>query len=401
MTNEHNNEEKKIEINKEIADTTKPDDSEKAEEIGKEDCEILEQTSMDSKKRKKKKMKLWKKILLVILCIFLSLILLIAGTFGFLVLSGRAKLLEDNAEIKIPTGVDAKVDDEDILTYKGEEYVYNENIATILCMGVDTDVKSSGPVAKTGKAGQADALYLIVMDTKTGKLTIIAIPRDTMAEVDIYSKSGAYSGVETKQICLAYSYGDGKDKSCQNVSRSVSRLLLGMPINSYFAVDYRSIPAIHEAVGTVKVTPNENLEFIKNGYTYHFQKGKPTNLPSHLAFHYLRKRDSTSLDAAYLRMERQIDYIKSYGRTAFKKTKEDITFPITLYNKIKKNSISNLDVSKITFLATCAVSNASNINLSFVKLQGEYTKGENSYAELHLNEEQIFDTVVSLFYKKK
>ncbi len=404
MTNEHNNEEKDIfEKDEKAADYIEPDNSEEIPETVEYSNSEISDTDIDttSKKRKKKKMKLWKKILLIILCILLSHILLIVGTFGFLVLSGRSKLLEDRADIKIPTGIDAKVDDEDILTYNGEDYVYNENITTILCMGIDTDVKSSGPVAASGNGGQADALYLIVMDTKTGKMTVVAIPRDTMAEVDVYSESGVYSGVETKQICLAYSYGDGKHKSCENAVRSVSRLLLGMPINSYFAVDYRSIPAIHEAVGTVTVTPNENLEFVKDGYTYYFKKGKPTNLSSHLAFNYLQKRDSTSLNAAYLRMERQIDYIKSYGKTAFKKTKEDINFPVTLYNKINKNSISNLDVSKITYLATCAVSNASNINLDFVKLQGEYSKGENSYAELVLNEEQIFETVISLFYEKK
>lgn len=416
MTNEHNNENNDFfEINKDIFGDSEnqkenseitPDEPEEAQEIEKQtDGEAEEETtdrksSKHQKKQKGKKMKLWKKILLIILCIFLSLILIVAGTFGYLVLSGKSKLLVDNADIKIPENIDASVNDEDILTYNGEDYVYNKNIATILCMGIDTDVKSSGPVATSGSAGQADALYLVVMDTDTGKMTVVAIPRDTMAEVDVYSKSGTYGGVETKQICLAFSYGDGKDESCQNVARSVSRILLGMPINSYFAVDYRSIPAIHDAVGTVTVTPNENLEFVKNGYTYYFKEGKPTELPSHLAFNYLRKRDASSLNAAYLRMERQIDYIKCYGRTAFQKTKEDITFPVTLYNKIKKNSISNLDVSKITFLATSAVSNASNINLSFVKLQGEYSKGENSYAELVLDEEQIFETVISLFYKK-
>lgn len=393
MTNEHNNEEKDFfEINQNI------DNFPETEE--KTNLENPITNEPQPQKKKKKKMKLWKKILLIILCIFLSLILLIVGTFGYLVLSGKSKLLADKAEIKIPANIEAEVDEEEVLLYNNEEYVYNENIATILCMGVDTDVKSSGPVAASGNAGQADALYLIVMDTDTGKITVVAIPRDTMTEVEVYSKNGAYAGTQTKQICLAYSYGDGKDKSCQNVSRSVSRLLLGMPINSYFAVDYRSIPAIHEAVGTVTVIPNENLEFVKNGYTYHFKKGKPTKLASHLAFHYLRKRDASSLNAAYLRMERQIDYIKSYGRTAFKKTKQDITFPVTLYKKIKKNSITNLDVSKITFLATCAVSNRNNINLNFVKLNGEYTKGDNGFAELKLDETQIFETVVSLFYKK-
>ena len=39
---------------------------------------------------------------------------------------------------------------------------------------------------------------------------LIAINRDTMADVEVYGQSGAYSGTVKAQIALQHAYGDGK-----------------------------------------------------------------------------------------------------------------------------------------------------------------------------------------------
>ena len=46
-----------------------------------------------------------------------------------------------------------------------------------------------------------------------------------MADVDVYSESGVYSGINKEQICLAYAYGDGQHTSCENVLKSVKIML--------------------------------------------------------------------------------------------------------------------------------------------------------------------------------
>ena len=337
---------------------------------------------------------------LIILCVFLSLIVIIASVIGVLWLTGKSKLLKKDVDVKIPSNVQAEVDDENIITYNGERYKYNENVTSVLCMGIDRDVNSTGPTTVSGSSGQADALYLLVIDTKTGKLTAVAIPRDSIVEVDLYSNKGKYIGVDQTQICLSFAYGNGKKTSCENTVRSVSRLFLGMPVNSYFAVDYRSIPTLHNAVGNFSVIPNENLTLYADGGPYYLKKGKSFKLTGKTAFQYLQVRNQHKVNAAYLRMERQIDYLKKYGTTAYKKTKENISFPVKLFNKVSKNSITDLDASKITFLSSCAIKNSSNISIDFIKLKGEYKQGDNKFAELFLDENQIFDTVISLFYKK-
>ena len=356
--------------------------------------------TIDSETKSKKKLKKWQKIIIIILAILLSLVILLVGSFYTLWLIGRSRLLNKNVVLKPDKGIEVQIEDDNTVIYNGNRYKYNENITTVLCMGIDNYKDSTGPSAGIGKAGQTDALYLLVIDTATGKVSALAIPRDTIAEVDIYSKSGSYSGVKKAQICLAFAYGDGKEKSCENVIRSVSRLLYGMPISSYFAIDYRSLKNIHNAVGTLTVKPNEALKISYSNRTDTTANGFPYKITEANIEAYLRARNKTDINAAYLRMERQIDYLKQYSAVAFSKTKEDITFPIKIYNKIIDNSITDIDPAKITFLASCAVKNSSNIKLDVAKLNGEYTIGDDGFAELTLDSQKTFDTVISLFYQK-
>ena len=61
-------------------------------------------------------------------------------------------------------------------------------------LGVDKEAFEEGGTVGDGKAGQADALFLLVLDTKTGKSRLIAISRDTMTDVNVYSDLGNFIG---------------------------------------------------------------------------------------------------------------------------------------------------------------------------------------------------------------
>ncbi len=75
---------------------------------------------------------------------------------------------------------------------------------------------------------------MMAYDTKHKKITMINVPRDLMTDVPIYTADGVYSTTKKQQICLAYAYGDGKDKSCDNVKTVVERLFYNMPVKTYF-----------------------------------------------------------------------------------------------------------------------------------------------------------------------
>ena len=335
-----------------------------------------------------------KKVAIVIICCFLAVIVGTISAVGFMWYSGKRGMTQKKATLTPGDGITAIINEDNTVVYKGKVYKYNDKIATILCMGVDNDKKTSGGVAVTGRAGQADALYLMAVDTSTGKTTVVGIPRDTVTDIDIYSKSGNYIGMEKTQICLAYAYGDGKEKSCENTINAVSRLLYGMPISSYFSIDDKSIPVLHNAVGPITVVPNETID---NGIIS-FYKGQPYKLTGSNVFSYLQLRNHKSVDASYLRMKRQLDYIKKYSEAAVKKTKDNILFPVELYNKIKKNAVTDIDVSRITYLSTVIIGNRDSASVEFISLEGEQIKGEDNYAEFYPDEEKLFETVLAVYY---
>ena len=98
------------------------------------------------------------------------------------------------------------------VTYQGEKYVYNEELVSILFLGVDKEAFEEGGTVGDGKAGQADALFLLVLDTKTGKSRLIAISRDTMTDVNVYSDLG--SGCHcSADGCSRRCGGDGHQRS--------------------------------------------------------------------------------------------------------------------------------------------------------------------------------------------
>ncbi len=338
-----------------------------------------------------------KKTLLIVLCCFLGILLVVAGTVGYLWFSGKRGLFKNDGTIISDIGVEAIINEDNTVVYGGKVYTYNENVTAILCMGIDDTKRMSGGEYVTGNAGQADALYLMAIDTKSGKTVVVGIPRDTYTDISLYSKSGNYIGIEKKQICLAYAYGDGKEKSCENTVDSVSNLLYGMPINSYFAVDSKAISKLHNAVGTITVVPNETLTV--GGVTYY--KNVPAKLYGSNVFSYLQVRNQETADASYLRMERQLDYINKYSAAVIEKTKSDITFPVKLYGKVQKNAVTNLDAGKISYLVTSVVSSKKTASLEFISLKGEQIIGDGGYAEFYPDETSLFEAVLKLYYTEQ
>ena len=117
--------------------------------------------------------------------------------------------------------------------------------------------------------GQADAIVMMAMDFDKNKTSMIAIPRDTITDVAVYSVGGSYAGMRKQQLCLAYAYGDGKESSCENMVASVRRIFYNIPISTYFALDLDGISELNDAVGGVDVISPETIEQFVEGEEYH------------------------------------------------------------------------------------------------------------------------------------
>ncbi len=343
----------------------------------------------------KKKMKKSTKIVLLAAGSLLAVILAVAIAAASVWYNGKLNMTQNDVAL---TNSDAtKNQDDDTIEYNGGKYKFNSNITTALCMGIDNEKEKSGGAFVVGRAGQADALYLIAVDTSTGKTTVIGIPRDIITDVDLYATSGSFVGTEKTQICLAYAYGDGKTESAQNTAKSVSRLLYGMPVNSYFAVDEKSIATLHNAVGTITVIANED---ITGSCVINFNKGEKIKLTGGNVFGYLQSRNNETVDASVLRLERQLDYLKKYTSAVIEKSKSDFLFPVKLYNKVVKNAVTDLDAGRVTYLATSVLKNEEQVSLEFKQIEGEQIVGADGFAEFYPDDEKLLELVMEVFYTK-
>lgn len=321
----------------------------------------------------------WQKGLIAAACAIVCLAVALSGTYFIMKEIGRSKLQSQR-----PTEID-----EDAIVYNGETYVYNDKLTSVLFIGTDRLSAKALNEKEPGANGQADALYLAVIDTETGGVNVLGIPRDIMTDVRVFSVGGQYLGTEKKQVCLAFAYGDGKQKSCENTVNAVSHLLYGVDIGTYFCLDWANIGTLNDAIGGVEVP-----EYDETGK----KTGRIVSLTGDDVRPYLRGRNKDELDGSLKRMDRQLDYMNAFADKLAQAARADITAPVRLYNELNSVSINTLDATKITYLTTLFLNGGGKV--TFTKLKGEMKQGEQ-YAEMYLDDKTTYETLLKIFYKKK
>ena len=154
------------------------------------------------------------------------------------------------------------------ITISNRTFPLKKNIRNYLLLGIDTE-GSILEEREPGLAGQSDAIYLLSCDIKSHKARIIAIPRDTMTEIQIFLPSGKENGTSVDHLTLQYAFGDGREKSCELMRKAVSRLLYGLPVHGYVALNLGAVPWLADELGGVDlVVPDdsasvEDPEFIQ------------------------------------------------------------------------------------------------------------------------------------------
>ena len=350
-------------------------------------------------KKEKKKRKL-KTLSIVIGCIA-AVLVLIVSTLGIFSLIGRNSMHNyDDMNIEFPSDILENLDSIDnsgkTIVYKGSTYHFNEKVATVTFMGIDTK-DFEHPDRAVGEGGQADAIYIGVIDTSTNKLTLLGVSRDTMVDVNVYNKDGKFVNTENMQICLSYAYGDGAHTSCENTLVSLERLFYSLQYDTYFSFDTRALEALTDAVGGVTVTALS--EFYSDSQKRTIKEGEEITLYGKDATMYTRSRNINKLDSNNDRMARQNQFIKAFIAKIWDSVKSDPKTVLSLYNIVAENSTTNLTPPKMVYLATKAISGLeSYTDINYVNLKGEVKKGE--YAEFYPDEEALMETLLDLFYIK-
>ncbi len=321
------------------------------------------------------------KKLVIVLSIILAVAILVSATVIVFVKIGEARLREElTFENEGLTEEDA-YEDADEVFYNGNSYVYNEDLINILCIGVD---KAN---TKEHKDRQADALYLLSLDTNKKLLNVLAISRNTLADIDVYDMDNDFLGTEKAQICLSYVYGKDDKHSTLLTCEAVSRLLYDLPINAYYTVFMDAIGEIVDAVDGVEVVIPDDMTAADSNW----KKGRKINLNRNNVLKFIQHRGETHAP----RLERQKLFINNFINRAKVAFKNDVTVPISLYKSIAKNSVTNIKLSEISYLAT----QMANARFKMHAVSGE-TGFDGMYETFEVDEAALYESVLNLFYIK-
>ncbi len=338
--------------------------------------------------------RLWR-ILLTVLITVAVVALVIASVYYALYWSGRAALFDREGSLDAPESlVDSIEDDGRTVEYRGQTYRYNDAVVSLLFMGVDKT--SLNLDAGYGHNGQADSLFVAAIDTRDGTVSILPLSRETMVDVNLYSVTGSYAGVEKTQLCLAFAYAATAQDGCENVARSVSRLLYGMPVDGYIAIDMDGVAALNAAVGGVEVTSLEDITLHNNGNPVFIKQGQRIRLGRNTVLDYVRHRDQ-DVNANNRRMARQKQFLTEFIRTAADSAKKDFTKIEKYYAAAKPYTVSDLDLKKITYLASTYLVGGRTA-LDYVSIVGDTVMGEN-HVEFYPDDTSLYETILKVYYE--
>ena len=275
----------------------------------------------------------------------------------------------------------------DAIVYDGKTYVYNDHLTNYLLLGVDTDGSIQEP-KEPGSAGQSDSVFLISYDRVKETTVGLAIPRDTITQIEKFTPGGESLGFYSDHLNLQYAYGDGKRKSCELTSAAVSRLLSGLPIGGYAAINLDSIPRLTQLLGGVEVTVPDDSLSEKNP---DFVKGNKVVLDETNTETFVRSRDRQIEQSAITRMNHQKVFLEAFASKLAQEQKKDASTVTTLFETMKTEMVTNMSNDQFVDIAVAERSGGIQT------IPGE-TGHEEVYDVYRVDDAALYKMVLELFY---
>ena len=283
-----------------------------------------------------------------------------------------------------------------VLEYKGENYVLRNDVETFLILGLDKmsqDIKGDS----YNNNQQADFLVLLIFDNSTKKYSVVHINRDTMAEINVLGLAGNKVGTVNGQIALSHTYGKGGTVSNANTAKSVSRLLSGVKINHYMSITLDAVPVMNDLVGGVTVEVLDDFTDADAGLV----KGETVTLTSDQALTYIRERQGTGEKTNVSRMKRQKQYIESMRDAIESAMENDSEFLSDAVVKISDYMESDCTPARLQEigkkLQKYEYAGAKDIEGEAKTVEAD----DGAYIEFYPDEDKLMQMVVDTFYKRE
>lgn len=279
------------------------------------------------------------------------------------------------------------------VSYNGHMYRYNKDMLTFLILGIDSNEPAPEVNENTNylEGGQSDAIFLFAMNPHDKTISVVAVNRNTMTDIDMYDENNNYVRTAKAQLCVQHGYGDGRELSCERAENTVSELLYNLPIHGYVSMRLGAIWLLNDALGGVEVTLPFDVPEINQS------AGTTVRLYGEDAFYFLKYRSLDEFDSASVRLEKDKIYLKAFINQVFESTKADISYPIKLYQMVKDYIVTDISVDEMSYLA----SELLGYDIGGVKMYsipGETVMGEK-FEEFYVNEVGLKEQLLDIFYE--
>lgn len=279
------------------------------------------------------------------------------------------------------------------VSFNGHVYRYNQDILTFLVLGIDRETEVPVVDSNTNylKGGQSDTILLMVMNPHDKSISVVAVNRNTMTDIDMYDSSGNYVRTAKAQICIQHGYGDGGKLSCERARQTVSELFYNLPIHGYISIGMGAVPSLNDAVGGVEITlPNDSWEL-------GLSAGTTVRLNGEQAYNFVHNRNKEEFDSATARLNNQKVYLSAFMNQVFEATKKDITFPVSLYQKLSGYIVTDISIDEMSYLASELIGYSVG-NTKIYSVPGQTVMGQR-FEEFYVDENAFKQQMLEIFYE--
>ncbi len=329
-----------------------------------------------------------KALLILLLAILLALVITAAVVFG------RNAVINQDGQAQ---PAEEPQREGTYILYNGKEYKYDDSRINLLFLGIDKDLPMEE--ARTEyDMGLADAILLVSLDGTDKTMDIIAIPRETMTAITQIDKDGNPTGIEETVLTFQYAYGKTAQQSGELMLQAVSRLMHGIPIQKYCAVNFNAIPLLNDEVGGVEVEVLENLTNLHP----EFIQGNTVHLNGQMAFDYVHYRDTGRHGTTITRMDRQKQYIMAYLQKMKTFGEESIESLYDLYERLGENMSANITTEDMVAL-TNTFSEITMEDIEQQRIPSEIRTGEDYdvYYDMYIaDDEALKKMIIDIFYEE-
>lgn len=340
---------------------------------------------------------------------FLCVVAFVTGGFTVLSISGKYNLKKQTVsyaaskkkaiEAVAAVSDDGSVRQEGFVRYEGHNFSYNEDILTFLFMGIDKENRTEA-VGGYAEGGQADALFLLVLNPHEEAMKLIPVNRSTMTAINIYDEQGNREDTITAQICIQHGFGDGGQVSCEYQVEAVRNLFYGIPINGYLAVDMDVIPKVITLIDGIDL---EVLEDVRNGrHEVILTQGEYVHMDGEQVYWYVRDRNNSAELSADSRLARQRQFLTEFISKVKGLTRRDFLLPVRIYHKIADGAVTDISADEVAYLATVAGGYQFDAG-QVVTIPGKSVSGEENpdsdYDEFYVDEDGLYGMILDIFYE--